>query len=233
MYTAVLILITAVYMKSYPYSLDAFNGMVGNGVISIQPELSYPISPQSSIFIDPIGAYGFTDHFDVFADVAEINLSPAFGYNNSWVMPRFEFLPGNIAGLQIGFNNTQPLSYDISPQYHFFYENDSLAFEFNALATIPINYSGSSNALSAIIAPVWKCIKNIIHPFVEIDPTYAFDGSYSGLHLNIVPGIWFGIPDTPHQFCLALTLSDVTRNFSYGVNFSYSVAIPTIPDTNK
>ncbi len=148
-------------------------------------------------------------------------------------MPRFEFLPNNIIALQLQFNNTQPMNYNIAPQYHLFYENDFMAFEFNGIVTIPINNPDSSTAVSGIIAPVWKAVKGILYPFIEIDPSYVF-GDNGGFHLNIVPGVSLGIPDTPHQFCLAFTLADVTSGaLGYGIGFWYSVSFSVVPDTTN
>lgn len=217
----------------YSYSFNAYNGMTGKGIVSLTPTLSFPISPAFTGAIDLIGSYGFTPNFDLFVDVADFNLAPAMGYAYSWIMPRFEFLPNNIVALQLQLNNTQPMSYNITPQYHLFYENDNFAFEFNGSALFPINNPEASTTVSGIIAPVWKAIKGILYPFVEIDPSYVF-GDTGGFHLNIVPGIWLGIPDTPHQFCLAVTLSDVTSGkLGYGVNFWYSVSFSTVAEPQK
>ncbi len=230
-YAVIVPLLLAAAVRAFPYSFNAYNGMTGKGVVSFDPTLSFPISPKFGTAADIIGSYGLTPNFDLFADVADFNLAPEAGYAYSWIMPRFEFLPNNIIALQLQFNNTQPMSYNIMPQYHLFYENDSMAFEFNGIATIPINNPYSSTAISGIIAPVWKAVKGILYPFIEIDPSYVF-GDKGGFHLNIVPGVWLGIPDTPHQFCLAFTLADVTSGaLGFGVNFWYSISF--VPDTTN
>ncbi len=215
----------------YSYSLNAYNGMTGKGIISLAPMMSFPVSPEFASSIDLIGSYGFTPNFDMFVNIADFNLAPTAEYAYSWIMPRFEFLPNNILALQLQLNNSEPLSYSITPQYHLFYENDNFAFEFNASALFPINDSQTSTSISGIIAPVWKAIKGILYPFVEFDPSYVF-GDTGGFHLNVIPGVWLGIPDTPHQFCLALTLSDITSGaLGYSVNFWYSVSFSMITDS--
>ena len=230
-YAVIVSLLLAAAVRVFPYSFNAFNGMTGKGTVSLAPTISCPISPAFGTAVDLIGSYGFTPNFDLFADAADFSLAPQAGYAYSWIMPRFEFLPGNILGLQLQLNNSQPMSYGIAPQYHFFYENDGLALEFNGVFTYPVNNTNASPAVSGILAPVWKAVKDILYPFIEIDPSYTF-GNNSGFHLNIVPGFWIGIPDTPHQFCLAFTLSDVTSGaVGYGVSFWYSVSFGLIKDS--
>jgi hypothetical protein len=216
--------------KVFPYSFNAYNGITGKEVLSFSPALCCPLSPEFGAALDLITSYGFTSEFDIFADLANFNLAPEAGYAFSWIMPRFEFLPGHIVGLQLQLNNSDLLSFNIIPQYHFFYESDAFALELNAAVNIPINNPASFITVGGIAAPVWKAVKDILYPFIEIDPSYAF-GENGAFALNVVPGIWVGIPGTPHQFCLAFTLSDVTSgNPGYGVNLWYSVSLNLIPE---
>jgi hypothetical protein len=221
---AVIAVFTAV--KAYPYSFDAYTGMTGNQILSLSPTFSFG----SSGIFDPIASYGFSDHFDLFADFADFNLYPGFGYNFSWVMPRYEFIPGNIAALQLQYTGT-PSSAAVVPEYQLFLENDYFAIELNADLFIPLS-SATNTALTVIAAPVWKVINNLFYFFVEIDPSYSFNQANKASQnfaMNIVPGIWLGIPGTQHQFCLAFTIGDVgSVDISYTFDFWYSVSFELV-----
>ena len=182
--------------------------------------------------MDLTGAYGLTPNIDVFADTANLTLNNGINYNYSWIMPRFEIYPGNILAIQLQYNKTDIASFSLTPQYHYFYENDALALEFNMGFSIPVNSAGDST-LYIVAAPVWKAVKGILHPFVEFTPSYSMSDGGS-FKLNIHAGAWLGIPDTPHQFCLSVGINDVladTRN--YDLIFWYSLSFNLIPDNNK
>jgi hypothetical protein len=226
LFSAIIIALAAV--SSYPYSFDAYNGMTGSGVLNINPTFSF----WSAGGVDLQTGYGFSDHFDMLANVADVTLYQATGYNYSWIMPRYEFFSGNIAALQIQYS-ANPNFFALTPEYHFFYENDNLALELNVNMFLPVNATNTTNnTLSIIAAPVWKAVPNILYCFVEVDPSWCFA---QGTTLNIVPGIWLGIPNTQHQFCLAATIGNVTsKPVSYSIDFWYSYSFNIVqPNTNK
>jgi hypothetical protein len=162
------------------------------------------------ISLNAVVGYGFTDRIDVFANLANLNLKSEPGaYGQSWVMPRYNLGKNNILALQVGV--TQNANNDLNafggPHYHFFWENNHWGAEFNAMAIFTMD-TLASNSLYACAAPVYKLMPNILYPYVEFDPTYTL-GDNGGFDFVIAPGLWFSIPDTPHQLSVSVPLSGI------------------------
>jgi hypothetical protein len=187
------------WQGAFAYSFSAWTSMTGAKTFAVTPFFYIPVPGASGTSLDACVGYGITDRVDLFANPANLSLNP-FGYNGSWIMPRFAFDDNNVAALQMGYDGTDHWG---GPHYHFFWENDKLALEANALA---IFNAGSFDAGYAFgcLAPVWKMIPGILHPYLEIDPTVRFDKTYD---VALAPGLWFGLPNTTHQISVSVPLS--------------------------
>jgi hypothetical protein len=231
----VLVLCIVSFTVCYSYSFDAYTGMIGEGVLSVAPTATIDFTPETMLFGELIATYGILPFLDVTADLFAADLYPDIGYQYSWIMPRFEFLPGNIIALQISMLY-DPLagsaSFELSPQYHLFLENDMFALELNAGATIPLS-DPSLTELFAIIAPVYKPIPDILAIYCEIDPSYTL-GDPAVFTLKIVPGICITVPDSPHQLSAGLIINDVTSGApTFGVGIWYAFTVSLIPDSDE
>lgn len=205
----------------HSYSFNLFNGMTGDGVLCITPTFSSALSSGTSVGLDMIASVGAGKNFDLVFDAAGLDLYPQAKYLTAWLMPRFDFGYNNILAVQFGFNNENPIAFNVFPQYHFFYENDNFAFELNTGVNIPLSSPDVSD-FRLLTAPVWKALKDVLYVFVEIDPSYTL-GTEGGFNLNINPGIWIGIPGTPHQFCVTALINNITSGApEYGIGIWYN-----------
>ena len=197
------------------YSYDAWGTMTGARTLAVNPFFWGPLKGGQGLSMDMVLLYGFTARFDVIADVAELNLLPRPGYALSYLMPRFDLGKNNILAIQFTASGIYPVSFSVTPQYHFFTESRGMAFEFNAGLSIPFS-SPSSSSLYAVLAPVWKIVDGKVHLYLEIDPSLAF-GNPPSFGLNLVPGVWIGLAGGKHQFSLGIPLYGVTSgNFAVG-----------------
>ena len=130
-----------------------------------------------------------------------------------------DFGGNNIIALQAGYSGGAGL---ISPQYHFFYENDMLAFEANAYASFLTSSLGTPT-LGAYIAPVYKVVKDFFNVYVEVDPAYTVNGLFA---LSVNPGVWFNF-GSAGQISVACTLANVTGTVSPGVAMWYWITFDT------
>ncbi len=188
----------------FAYSFNPFGTSTGEKVLAINPFFYFnPLSPLA-ISEDTVLAYGLTSNMDIYVDIFSFALAPTTGYSGSWIMPRYDLGGNNIIAAQVFFGTAAGVT--ISPQYHFFYEDPLLGFEANLNLYLPLsNLSNPTIALFA--APVYKVVKDVVHLYVEIDPSYTVGGNFG---LNVVPGAWLGLPGTPFQISLAVPLTGVT-----------------------
>jgi hypothetical protein len=199
---------------AFPYSFSAWTSMTGAKTFAITPFFYFaPVGSATEdmdINADAVVGYGFTDKIDMFVNIATVNLKSDPGaYSTTWIMPRYDLGGNNIVAAQIGLeqdadNNLQVYG---GPHYHFFWENDRCAMEFNALALFHADSTAPTTA-SIYAAPVYKLLPNLLYPFVEVDPTYTF-GDGGGLDFVLAPGLWIGIPGTPHQFSISVPISGI------------------------
>jgi hypothetical protein len=191
--------------------------MTGDGVLSINPSVWAASFSPAYIGGDLIAGYGFSANADMTVDFADATFTPG-SYNFSWIMPRYDLGGNNIIALQAG-------QYFISPQYHFFRENDSWALEANVLAVF--TYTNLNNPVfGAYLAPVYKIVKDVFYVYLEFDPFYT-TGS-SDFTLAVLPGVWYSFGDAG-QFSLAATFGNVTGKFSPGAALWYSVSFNLKP----
>ena len=208
---------------SFPYSFSAWTSMTGANTFAVTPFFYFaPVGSATEdldINADAVIGYGFTDKIDMFVNLATFNLKSDPGaYSNTWIMPRYDLGKNNIVAAQIGLeqNANNDLKVYGGPHYHFFWENDRCAMELNALALFHADSLIPTTA-SIYAAPVYKLLPNVLYPFFEVDPTYTF-GSGGGLDFVLAPGIWIGIPNTPHQFSVSVPLSGIKDgNISAGI----------------
>jgi hypothetical protein len=217
----------------FAYSFSAMNGMTGAKTFVINPCFTDPITPSFQSSLDPVIGYGFSDIFDVYADPVGLILCPWSGYSASWIMPRMDLGGNNIVALQIGLQSEERAeggrnnSFTLTPQYHFFRENDRTALEANLLLGIPWD-TPEAMTISVIFAPVYKIIKDHMHVFLEVDPEYTLAGDEKGFEMSLQPGLWFGFPDGMHQFCISASISDFIHNTpGFGINLWYCFAFKT------
>jgi hypothetical protein len=196
------------------YSYTAWGTMTGAKTLALNPFFYGPLEGDFALNADLAILYGFTPTFDIIANLASLTVTPDFGYAGSYIMPRIDLGKNNIIGVQLGMDSSFA-PYNVVPQYHFFIENGKAAFELNVSANIPFS-APDSTILGAVVAPVYKFVPGKFHAFVEIDPSYTLGGSFA---LNVVPGIWLGLAEGKHQFCLSAPLTGVTSSDGMGVTF--------------
>ncbi len=212
-------IITVIFSAAqlFSYSFSAWTSMTGAKTLAVSPFFYFsPIGSSGEdmdISMDAVVGYGVSDKADVFLNLASLNLKSEPGsYGSSWIMPRYDFGNSNIGALQIGV--TQDANNDLKtffgPHYHFFWENDKLAFELNALwlsKNNPLSSNGDAYAFGCI-SPVYKAIPKKLYPYIEVDPSYDF-GDGLGFDFTLAPGLWVGIPDTPHQFSISVPIGGI------------------------
>jgi hypothetical protein len=205
--------------KAHAYAYNPWTGMTGAGIIGITPFVYAPTLSPFSLGADLVVNYGILNNLDVFVDLAEVTILPSFGYVFSWGMARFDLGGNNIIALQAS-------QYFISPQYHFFWENDSLALEANVYASFLYSSFGTP-VIGAYLAPVWKIAKDTFYAYVEVDPYYTVGGSFA---LNIVPGLWLGLGNAG-QLSLGVTLPNLTGGvaISPAIDLWYYISFDTKP----
>ncbi|MEK6793641.1 MAG: hypothetical protein AABZ39_02610 [Spirochaetota bacterium] len=208
------------------YSYNAWNGLIAERTVFVNPFLSTSsvITTNTAVTAgaDLVCAYGATKNADIFASLAQVGVTPSFAFFN-WVMPRFAITPEHIIALQIS-------STFVTPQYHFFWENDVLALEVNVLARMP--YSDIRTAtVSAVIAPVWRVVKDAFALYVEFDPACTFDPTAPNARVSaaVLPGIWFSLPGTGFQGSIGANCFGLGTGASWGLGvvawFSYAFAL--------
>ncbi|MEK6794805.1 MAG: hypothetical protein AABZ39_08520 [Spirochaetota bacterium] len=209
-------------MPAYGCSFSAYNGMTGERTLAIVPTVYVPMIPAFGALSDYIAAYGFTQNIDLFVNFATLAYAPVFGYTGSWIMPRFDFGGNNIAALQVflDYSAAGGVRFRFAPQYHFFIENDAYAFELNGIVIVPLS-TPANTSISAIIAPVWKMIKNAVHLFVEVNPCFTF--GVNTFSLAVIPGACLCFSENAHQICVGVPCNNVTSGtLSLGVNVWYT-----------
>lgn len=196
----------------HSYAYNPSTAIWPEGVLAVTPYLYSPSLDPYTLGMDLEGAYGISKQADLTVDFVDLTLAPQFCYNFSWVMFRYDFGENNIGALEVS-------QYFISPQYHFFQENDLFAFEANILAQFGYTNFNEGAMYGAYIAPVYKLIENTLYVYLEFDPFYTVG---SGFTLAVLPGIWVGLGDAG-QFSLAATLSDITGTVTPGVALWYTL----------
>lgn len=207
----------------FGYSYNAWNGLTPERTLFVNPFLSTSsvlvTNAPVTLSADLVGAYGTTKNADIFVSLAMIGVTPTLQFFN-WVMPRFAITPNHIIAIQVG-------STFAAPQYHFFWENDAFALEANIIARMPFSDVRTST-VSAIIAPVWKAVKDTFAVYVEIDPAMTFSPTAPNVRLTgtIIPGVWFGIPGTTFQTSLGASFNGLGTGTQWGLGivawFAYS-----------
>jgi hypothetical protein len=219
----------------FSYSFSANAGMNGAGVFSVGPTLTFSASPDVIFNGEVVAQYGFLPNFDVVAGLVNADLYPQAAYLGSWIMPRYEIFQNHILALGMSASYDRSLgsvSFALSPQYHFIYEGDRFAFEVNVIASIPLS-DPAGITFSAVIAPVWKAIPDILAFYLEIDPEYAPNAA-DPFTLMLVPGVDFLIPDSPHEFNLGVILGDLfSGSPTFGIGFSYTLTIPLFAEKEE
>ncbi|MDD5067107.1 MAG: hypothetical protein PHF84_08685 [bacterium] len=196
----------------YPYSYSAWGSMTGAKTFAVNPFFYGGFDPEFSLTTELVVGYGFSEVFDIYADLATLDLTPDSGYGGSWVMPRYDLGGNNILALQIGFYKEEgsTASY-IVPQYHLYKDGEIFTWEINLGLNVPLDDAGSS-LLYGVVAPVWKIVPNTLNLFLEIDPSYQM-GDADDFILTLVPGLCLGFGNEgQHQFCLGFPVSDLTEN---------------------
>jgi hypothetical protein len=214
------IIILFANFNTYSYSVSALTGMSGAKTLTINPVFYDIYKKERSV--DLMLGYGFTDIFEIYAVFANLSFFNPVEYHGSFILGRIALNESNILGLQIQNNAEDWL---IITNYSFFKELHRSAIELNA--NVGFNTTRfKSGSVGIIIAPVFKLVKEIVYPFIEIDPTFSFDGD---VDLKVAPGIWFGIPRTTHQFSISLPIGQDDENkvrptlnawWSWSVSFS-------------
>lgn len=206
--------------RSYAY--NPATEMPGEGELVLDPMFWAPSFNPAVAGIDFLTVYGVSGRIDLTVDFANVTAVPGFSYNYSWAMARYDFGGNNIAALEAG-------QYFISPQYHYFWENDSWAFEVNLLSIFTYtNFNGP--AAGAYLAPAYKILPDRFLVYLEFDPFYtAGPGNGSnGFTLAVLPGIWYSFGDAG-QVSLAVMLGDVTGKFTPGAALWYAVSFNLKP----
>jgi len=192
------------------YSFNLWGSMTGAKTLALNPFLYGAIGPFDAT-LDLVAGYGVSDRLDVYADLAGLYYDGfgALSYSGSWVMPRFDLGANNILALSVGESfdsSTGAASFYLWPQYHFFWENDKFALEFNGGVNIPLDAPETSSAL-LFFAPVYKILDGTFHVFCEIDPSYIASGVDKGFDLTLLPGFWFGFGEEAlHQFSIGVSV---------------------------
>ena len=211
------VLIAAAAPKAFSYAYNPWTGSTGAMKLAVNP---FFYSPTFSPFVptfDLAAAYGVTANFDVIANFATLSFpATGFAYGGSWVMPRFDIGGNNIFALQIKYTPAgAAFTFDIVPQYHFFWENDYFAAEANVYMDVPIA-SAAPNVpyvkFGAYLAPVVKVIKDLFYIYCEIDPAVTSGISsavQSKFELVIVPGVTILLGGATHQLSIAVPLGNV------------------------
>ena len=203
--------------KVFSYAYNPWTTMTGQGIIAVNPFVFAPSLSPFSLGADLVMGYGILGHLDVFVNFADLSILPEFSYNFSWGMVRFDLGGNNIIALQAS-------QVAITPQYHFFWENDVIAAEANVYAAFSYADFGSP-VIGAYLAPVWKIVKDTLGLYVEADPAYTVGGGFT---LNIVPGIWLGLGSAGH-FSFSVNLGHVLTGISPSAGLWYWIPFDTNP----
>lgn len=213
-YSIIVLAFSAIFFSQilHAYAYDPWTSSTGEKVLAINPFFYTTSLNPFGLNADLIASYGITANLDVFVNFADLGLAPSFTYNFSWAMIRYDLGGNNILALQAS-------QYLISPQYHFFWENDLFAAEVNVYANFTYTNFGSPT-IGAYLAPIVKVIKDVLYFYAEVDPYYQIGGSFG---LNIVPGVWLGLGNYG-QISLGFSINSVTSgSLSYGINTWYFI----------
>jgi hypothetical protein len=219
--TAAVIMVLLAVTLAHPYCFTAWTTMTGAKTVAINPFFYVaPLGTGLDVSGDFVGGYGFSDNVDLYANLASLNLKSDFGsYSGSWVMPRYQVKENHILALQLGADADFKY-FDIIPQYHYVKDQEAWVLEVNATAKFNTFDMGKPE-LGACIAPVYKLKKDVLYPFLEFNPTVTV-GDGGGFDFTLAPGVWIGIPETPHQFSVSLQLSGIKdNNVSAGIYLWY------------
>ncbi|OGJ86974.1 MAG: hypothetical protein A2268_07115 [Candidatus Raymondbacteria bacterium RifOxyA12_full_50_37] len=197
------ILLVALPAATNAYSFTAWTSMTGKKTLAINPFLYKPLSPTDNLSMDLVAAYGLSENKDIFVNFASMYLHPGT-YASSWIMPRYNFGNNRTIALLVGSDGNNIFG---GPQFHFLKESERFAVEVNVNGTM--NSVFDAGLVSAVIAPVYKILPNVLHPYIEVDPSMDFTGSFA---LALVPGCWIGIPSTRHQASIAVPLTNMAGN---------------------
>lgn len=198
--------------SGFSYAYNPWTTMTGEKTLGITPFVYTTALDPLGLGADLVLNYGITANIDVFVDVAGVSILPGFSYNYSWIMARYDFGGNNIAAIQASLTA-------VSAQYHYFWENEMIALEANAL--VEFTYSSlATPAFKAYLAPVYKITKDFAF-YVEVDPAYTVGGSFA---LGIVPGIYLGL-GAAGMISVAVPLGDVLSGITPNVGLWYYLPI--------
>ncbi len=203
----------AASVAGHSYAYNPWTTMMGAKTLGINPFVYASSFDPFTMGADLVVSYGFTDNIDLFVDLAGVNLTPEFGYNTSWIMPRIDLGGNNIIAIQAGLTA-------VSPQYHFFWENDLFAAEANLYVSFAYDSFGTP-LIGAYLAPVVKIVKDVLALYCEVNPSYQVEGSFA---LNIVPGIFLNMGDAG-QLSVGVPLGDVLTGLAPGVGLWYFLPV--------
>lgn len=197
--------------RLHAYAYSPWTTMTGEKTIAVNPFFySTAFNPFTPTF-DLVAWYGFAPNIDIAVNFATVGISGAgVSYGGSWIMPRIDLGGNNILAMQAGISSVSPTAaFFLTPQYHFFWENDNFAFEANAYLKIPLPYT--TLTVGAYIAPVLKIVNKFFYLFCEVDPAFSPENGALPMSfgLGIVPGVTFLLADATHQICIGVPLGNV------------------------
>lgn len=214
-----LVMVLGVFSSTmvHSYAYNPFTTMTGQGVFAVNPFVYTAGLNPFSLNSDLLVSFGILPNLDVFVNLGTLTYTPDFTPGSLWSMVRFDLGANNIVALK--YSETA-----LSPQYHFFWENEIIALEANLVADFSYD-SMDKPVLTAYLAPVLKIVKDTLSVYCEVDPKYDFSADAS--YLNIVPGVWLGL-GSYGQFSVACTIADVTStNVAVDVGAWYWVSFDT------
>jgi hypothetical protein len=217
----VITMVLLAFTLAHSYCFTAWTTMTGAKTVAINPFFYVqPLGTGLDVSGDFVAGYGFSDNVDLYANLASLNLKSDFGaYGGSWVMPRYQIKENHILALQLGAD-AEFENFDIIPQYHYVLDQEAWTLEVNATAAFNTADFGTPT-FGGCIAPVYKLKKDVLYPFLEFNPEYTV-GDGGGFDFSLAPGVWVGIPETPHQFAVSLQIFGLKDNdVSTGIYFWY------------
>jgi len=206
--SVVMISLFLVTVIGFSYAYNPWTGMTGDGTLAVNPFVYTtglsPLGLNSTL----VANYGITSSIDVFAG-ADFTVVRNFSFNYGFIMPRMDLGGNNIVALQIA--NTY-----VSPQYHYFFENDMMALEANAYVNIYYGALGNPD-IGGYITGVYKLINNLVYVYLELDPKYTIG---TGFSLNVIPGLCLNMGNAG-QVCLGISLGGIYNGITPNINAWY------------